>query len=323
MESLRNKRALVTGAPGFIGSHVVRRLVAAGAEVHALTNTVSSMVPPRLLDLRGAIKLHEANLTDRSAMDTLVARCNPEYVFHLAAYTHVGKSWTRVDECVQTNVQGTVNLLQALDGRYQRFVYTSTSEVYGDVGVPFKEDAPVHPVSPYAVSKYSGELFCRMFHQSLGWPIVILRPFNAYGPWQTSDRVIPEIIAKALQGKELQMTEGRQTREFNYVDDLARAFLLAATANGVDGEVLNVGCGLEVSMRDLATTILDLMGNPVKPRFGALPHRPAEIWRMYCDNSKAVQKLGWKPEFDLTRGLARTIEWYTAELARPDSPFAP
>ncbi|HMC52943.1 MAG TPA: SDR family NAD(P)-dependent oxidoreductase, partial [Acidimicrobiales bacterium] len=129
MDALRRTRVLVTGAPGFIGSHLTRRLVAEGAEVHALTSSVSSIYPSRLVDLRDRITLHEANLIDRSAMDAVVEAARPEIVFHLGAYTHVGKSWQRVDECIQANVQGTVNLLQALAGSgYRRFVYTGTSE---------------------------------------------------------------------------------------------------------------------------------------------------------------------------------------------------
>jgi nucleoside-diphosphate-sugar epimerase len=321
--SLTDRRVLVTGASGFIGSHLTRRLIDEGADVHALTSSVSSVYPPRLLPLREQITLHEGSLTDRSAMDALVDRVRPQVVFHLGAYTHVGKSWQRVDECVQTNVQGTVNLLQALaDTGYDRFVYTGTSEIYGDIDVPFREDAQVSPVSPYSVSKYAGERFCRMFHQGHGWPVVMLRPFNAYGPAQSPDRVIPEIIVRALRGQELKMTEGRQTREFNYVEDLAAGFALAGTAEGVEGEVINLGCGEEVSMRDLATTILDIMGNPIEAQLGALPDRPTEIWRMYCDNTKARELLGWKPEHSLAEGLEKTITWYRAELDHDGSSFA-
>lgn len=323
MDGLRGTRVLVTGASGFIGSHLTRRLVEDGAEVHALTPVVSSVYPIRLIDIRERITLHEANLIDRSAMDALVEVVRPEIVMHLGAYTHVGKSWTRVDECVQANVQGTVNLLQALTGSgYRRFVNTGTSEIYGDIEVPFREDANVNPISPYSVSKYAAERYCRMFHQGRGWPIVCVRPFNAYGPWQTPDRVIPEIIVRALRGQELKMTQGRQTREFNYVEDLVDGFVLAGTVPGIEGEIFNLGCGEEVSMRDLATTILDVMGNPIEAQFGALPDRPTEIWRMYCDSSKARERLGWKPNHSLREGLEKTIDWYRAELASPRSVFA-
>ena len=322
MDDLAGARVLVTGATGFIGSHLVRRLVSLGAETHALTSTVSAVYPVRLIDLRGQVALHDGNLTDRSAMDALVGEVRPTHVFHLGAYTHVGKSWHRVDECIQVNVQGTVNLLQALDGTgYRRFVYTGTSEIYGDIDVPFREDAQVRPISPYSVGKYAGERYCRMFHQGYGWPIVMVRPFNAYGPWQTPDRVIPEIIGRAVRGEELKMTQGKQTREFNFVEDLVDGFLLLGTVDGIDGELFNLGCGEEVSMRELATTILDLMGNPIEPSFGALADRPTEIWRMFCDSSKARERLGWEPRHSLADGLQKTIDWYRAQDAAKSTQF--
>jgi nucleoside-diphosphate-sugar epimerase len=151
----------------------------------------------------------------------------------------------------------------------------------------------------------------------------MLRPFNAYGPGQTPDRVIPEIIARAYRGSELAMTQGLQTREFNYVEDLVDGFVRAALAPGIEGEVINIGCGEDVSMRDLATTILDLMGNPIAPKFGALPERPAEIMEMRCDNTKARTLLGWEPKHSLAEGLSKTIDWYKTELSSPRSPFNP
>jgi nucleoside-diphosphate-sugar epimerase len=312
---LEGTPVLVTGASGFIGSQLTRQLVAEGAKVHAVTSAVSSVYPIRLVPIRDQITMHEANLNDRSAMDSVVGKVKPEIVWHLGAFTHVGKSWNRVDECIQTNIQGTVNLLEALAGTdYRRFVYTGTSEIYGDIDVPFREDAQVRPISPYSVSKYAGERYCRMFHQGHGWPIVMLRPFNAFGPMQTPDRVVPEIIVRALRGQPLRMTQGRQTREFNYVTDLADGFVKAGTAPGIEGEIINIGCGEEVSMRTLAETILELMGNPIEADFGALPDRPTEIWRMFCDNSKARTLLGWKPSHTLREGLTKTIEWYRSEV---------
>jgi len=322
--SIRDARVLVTGADGFIGSHLVHRLVDDGADVHALTSEVSSVFPRRLVDLRGRIAIHEGNLMDRGAMDAIARETRPTYVFHLAAYTHVGKSWQRVDECIQANIQGTINLLQALaDTGYERFVNTGTSEIYGDIEVPFREDAVVNPISPYSVSKYAAERFCRLFQRAYGWPIVMVRPFNAYGPAQSPDRVIPEIIVRALRKEELAMTQARQTREFNYVADLADGFVRAAITPGVEGEIINIGGGEEISMRDVATTILDLMGNPIEPHFGALPERPTEIMRMYCDSTKARTMLGWAPAHTLRDGLAKTIEWYRRELEDPASPFVP
>lgn len=312
---LRGRRVLVTGGAGFIGSHLVRRLLGDGAEVWAMTSSVSSVPPVRLTDILDDVRIVEASLTDRSALEHIARTVKPEFVAHLGAYTHVGKSFVRVDENVTTNVGGTVNLLQALRGDYERFVCTGTSEIYGDVPVPFTEDGAVNPVSPYSVSKYAAERFARMFHAAHDWPIVCLRPFNAYGPWQTADRVIPEIIVTALKRRPLDMTEGTQTREFNFVADLADGFVAALTSKEAEGEVINLGCGEEVSMRDLAQRILALMGDPIEANFGALPHRPTEIWRMYCDNTRAREVLGWVPAHTLDAGLAKTIAWYEERFA--------
>ena len=319
---LSGSRVLVTGASGFIGSHLTRRLVDAGAVVHALTSVVSAVYPTRIVDLRDRITLHEASLTDRGALESLAATAKPDYVFHLGAYTHVGKSWQRVDECVQVNIQGTINLLMALAPYpYRRFINTGTSEIYGDIAVPFREDAQPHPISPYSVSKYAAEEYCRLFSEAHGWPIVRVRPFNAYGPAQSPDRVIPEIITRAMRGDRLRMTQGRQTREFNYVEDLADGFLLAAVADGIDGQLLNLGCGEDISIRDLATMILDLLGNPVTAEFGAIPERPTEIFEMRCDATRAKELLGYQANTTMRDGLAKTIEWYRGELASGNTPF--
>ena len=324
MADLSDKRVLVTGAGGFIGSHLTRRLVAEGAEVHALSDMVSSVYPTRLVDLRGKIIVHEGNVADRTAMEAIAKEVRPEIVFHLAAYTHVGKSWYRVDECVQSNIQGTVNLLLALeDTGYERFIYTGTSEIYGDIDVPFQEDAKVNPISPYAVSKYAGERFCRMYQQGLGWPIVLVRPFNAYGPAQSPDRIIPETIVRAMRKQKLLLTTGRQTREFNFVEDIADGYVKLATTPGIEGELFNIGGGEEVTIRDVVEQIVDLLGHPIEPQFGALEHRPNEIWRMYCDSTRARERLGWAPQHTLREGLAKTIEWYEDELSKNGSSFEP
>jgi nucleoside-diphosphate-sugar epimerase len=320
---LAGQRVLVTGASGFIGSHLTRRLIADGAEVHALTSAVSSVYPTRLLEIRDQITLHEASLTDRGALNIVATEVRPSFVFHLGAYTHVGKSWQRVDECIQVNVQGTVNLLMALEPfGFTRFVNTGTSEIYGDIDVPFHEDDAVHPISPYSVSKHSAEEYCRLFTEARSWPIVRVRPFNAYGPMQSPDRVIPEIITRALQRQPLHMTQGSQTREFNYVEDLVDGMVHVATADGIDGELFNLGCGHEVSMREIATMILSQLGNPIEPEFGALPERPIEIPRMHADVSKAAERLGWRSATSLADGLAATIEFYRAALASGRSSFS-
>jgi nucleoside-diphosphate-sugar epimerase len=309
---LEGRRVLITGASGFIGSHVTRAVVAEGGETYALVEKMSEPVPTRLADVAERVHFLAADLTDPGALRSAVGDADADFVLHLAAFTHVGRSFSHVADCVETNVAGTVNLLQALQGtRYRRFVYTSTSEVYGSVDVPFREDGPVNPVSPYSVTKYAAELMCRMFHRAHGWPIVVLRPFNCYGPGQDPDRIIPEVIVSAIRGVDVPMTEGTQTREFNFVEDIAEGFLLAAVAGEeVDGQIINLACGEEHSMREVATTILEMMGHPAKALFGAIPYRPTEIWRMYGDNTRARELLAWKPTRSLRDGLEQTIAWY-------------
>jgi nucleoside-diphosphate-sugar epimerase len=306
MAELTDRRVLVTGAAGFIGSHLVRRLVAEGADVHALVR------PARTPTRCDHVTEHEADITDRAAMDALAARVAPSVVFHLAAFSHVGRSWDDPDGCMRTNVDGTANLLGALGGSYDRFVATSSSDVYGNADVPFREDAPTDPRSPYARSKQAVEDLCRDHHEAHGRPIVVARPFNAYGPGQPSDRVIPDTIVRALRGEDLFLTSGEQTREFNYVADIVDGYVLLATTEGIDGEVFNLGGGREIRVKDVVIQILELLGDPIKPHFGALEHRPDEIWRMFCDPSKARSRLGWTPRYDLRDGLTETIAWYRA-----------
>jgi UDP-glucose 4-epimerase len=320
---LHDAVCLVTGASGFIGSHLCDRLVVDGARVVAINKQVSRVTPPRLAHLAGRIDIVEANLQDAGALRIIAERTTPRFVFHLGAYTHVGKSFDHVDESLQTNIAGTVNLLQAMRGiDYETFVYAGTSEIYGGNEVPFREDQPVSPLSPYSVAKYAGERYCRMFHDAYGWPIVMLRPFNAFGPRQSPDRIIPEVIVSGLSGVDIAMTDGKQTREFNYVSDIVDGFVRAAVCGPeAHGQVINIGCGEEHSMRDIAQRTIHLMGDPITPRFGTLPPRPTEIWRMFCDNSKARALLGWKPQVTLEEGLRRTIEFYVGESRTDRSPY--
>jgi UDP-glucose 4-epimerase len=320
---LSDASCLVTGAAGFIGSHLCERLVAEGARVASLSKQVSQVRPPRLAHLDDRLTVVEGNLLDAGALRLLVDRLRPRYVFHLGAYTHVGKSFDHVDESLQTNIAGTVNLLQALRGSdYETFVYTGTSEIYGASPVPFTETMAVSPLSPYAVSKYAGERYCRMFFDAYGWPVVMLRPFNAYGPRQSPDRIVPEVIVSALSGIDIAMTEGTQTREFNFAADLVDGIVRAAVAGqAVHGEVINLGCGEDHSMRDMAVRIIEQCGSSIEPRFGALPQRPTEIPRMFCDSRKARDLLGWTPATALNDGLKTTIDFYRSEMTRPDSPY--
>jgi UDP-glucose 4-epimerase len=302
---VKDSRVLVTGGSGFIGSHLVKRLVQMGAEVYLLSRNRSVIDNVRLKDVWNKLKIVNADIRNFDSLAPL-KQLEPEIVFHLAAYHHVGDSFTHFSEALDTNCLGTSNLLEALDG-YERFVYTSTSEVYGlQSSLPFKEEMTPHPISPYAIGKYAGELYSLMKY-SMGYPVTVLRPFNVYGPSQSAEALIPEMISDCLAERPIRATEGKQTREFNYIDDVIGGFISAARVKAAVGEIINLGSGEEISVRDLVLKIVELTKSKSEVSFGALAYRPTEIWRMFCDNTKAKEILGWTPNIGLEEGLKRTI----------------
>ena len=305
---MNDSRVLVTGGSGFIGSHLVKRLVKMGAEVHLLSRNRSIIDNVRLKDVWSKLKIVNADIRNFDSLAPL-KKLEPEIVFHLAAYHHVGDSFTHFSEALDTNCLGTSNLLEALE-EYERFVYTSTSEVYGlQSSLPFKEEMTPHPISPYAIGKYAGELYSLMKY-NMGYPVIVLRPFNVYGPYQSVEALIPEMITDCLAEKPIRVTEGKQTREFNYIDDVIDGFTSAARVKAAVGKVMNLGSSEEISVRDLVLKIVELTKSKSKVAFGALPYRPTEIWRMFCDNTKAKEILDWTPKIGLEEGLRRTVLWF-------------
>lgn len=317
---MKQKRVLVTGGSGFIGSHLVRRLLEEGAEVAVTVRYGNVMKNERLRECWDDVRVIEADLRNRGALDG-VRQFAPEIVFHLAAYNHVGQSFVQVEECFDVNAKGTANLLDTC-GEVEKFVYMSTSEVYGhQASVPFVETMTPEPISPYAITKYAGELYCRMKQRIKGaTSVVIVRPFNVYGPYQSTKAVIPELIINCLAGKPIRTTKGEQTREFNYVGDTVDGLIKAAqhsslVAGEVEG-VINIAAGEEISIKDLVLKIAALTETKSSVEIGALPYRPTEIWRMYADNSRAREILGWQPQVSLDEGLSQTVEWFRAYLPK-------
>ncbi len=307
--NLEEKRILVTGAPGFIGSHLTHRLIQEGAEVSIMTIYNSIIENVRLEDVWDKINIIEADLRNVDSLKQ-VKKLEPEIIFHLAAYNQVGTSFRDVNEVFDVNAKGTANLIESYDG-FECFVYTSTSEIYGlQDSVPFKEEMQPKPISPYAITKYAGELYCRMKQHINKQNIVILRPFNVFGPFQSTRAIIPEIILNCLKGKEIKSTEGKQTREFNYVDDIIDGFILAAKNKAAIGKIINIGNGKEIAIRDLILKIAELTNTNSKLSIGALHYRPTEIWRMCAANEKAREILGWQSKTSFEDGLKKTIEWY-------------
>lgn len=310
--TLKGKRVLITGAGGFIGSHLTHRLVKEGAKITIITKYKSVIDNVRLADIWDKLDVVEADIRDLDALRPIRKR-KPEVIFHLAAYNHVGESFTKYAEAMDSNGTGTANLIETLDS-YEKMVYVSSSEVYGyQEKVPFREDFCPKPISPYAIGKYAGDLYCQI-KQSNGFPIAIIRPFNTFGPYQTMTAIIPEIIIRCLRGQEIISTEGKQTREFNFVSNTVDGLLMAAQNPKSNGQIINVGAGEEISIKNLILTIHKLTGSKSKLSIGKLKYRPTEIWRMCTSNERAQKILGWKPKILFQEGIRKTIDWYREYL---------
>ncbi|MAG47187.1 hypothetical protein CL617_01155 [archaeon] len=305
---MKNKNILVTGAAGFIASHLVRKLVNLGANVTIITQYKSLINNVRIADVWDKINIIEADIRNIDSLNQ-IKKIKPEIVYHLAAYNHVGNSFTHISECFDVNAKGTANLMEACKG-CSKFVYTSTSEIYGYQEVPFREDATPKPISPYGITKYSGELYARMKYHQDKYPVVVLRPFNNFGPYQSEAAIIPEIIINCLLGREIKSTEGKQTREFNFVENIIDGFILAAEKDEAVGKIINLGATEEISIKDLILKIHQLTNSISKLSIGSSEYRPTEIWRMFCDNKIAKKTLGWEPKILFEEGLKKTIEWY-------------
>jgi len=309
MDRMRNKKVLLTGASGFIGSHLSRQLLLEGADLTALLRYNSIEHNVRLSTCWDDIKKFEADMRSIESLRPLGKEAF-DYVFHLAAYNHVGNSFQHANEALETNCQGTANLLESIE-EYERFVYISTSEVYGlQEVVPFIEHQYPHPMSPYSVGKYAGELYSLMKEKQANRPIVVLRPFNAFGPYQSTRAVIPELIVKCLLGEPVLTTEGLQTREFNYVTNLTEGMVRVALAENVNGEIINLGCGQDIAIRDVARMIHEKSNSVSELNIGAIPTRANEIWKMKADAEKARRLFDWQPKVSFEDGLIRTIEWF-------------
>lgn len=309
---LNAKRVLVTGATGFIGSHLVRRLYKEGAEVHVLLRKGSNKF--RIEDILDDLIRWYGDLTDYRSLCSCIKDSNPQIIFHLATFRNVERDIQLFDSMIDTNVKGTVNLLRSIiehNIEIECFINTGTCEEYGDASAPFHEDKREKPVSPYSASKVAATYFCQMIYKTMGLPIVTLRPFLAYGPYQDADVMfIPSLINHCLGGKDFPMTEGDQTREFNYIDDIVDAYILATECQDVAGEIINIGNGIEYRLKDVAEKIVKMMGNPIRLLVGAIPKRAGETEHFFCSNEKAGKLLGWRPKTTLDVGLRKTIKWY-------------
>jgi len=306
-------KVAVTGAGGFIGSHLSERLVELGAEVRALIH-YNSENRWGWLDhsrLSGNMDVRLGDLCDRDSVRDFFD--GADVVFHLGALIAIPYSYTSPASYVATNIQGTLNVLQAAGERkVGRIVHTSTSEVYGTARtVPINEDHPLQGQSPYSASKIGADKLVESFHLSFGLPVCTIRPFNTYGPRQSARAVIPTIISQALAGRDIHLGSLTPTRDFNFVSDTVDGFIRIAESDAAVGRTINIGSGREISIGDLAATIIDLVGADCGVVSEDIRKRPSnsEVERLLADNRLAKELLGWEPKVAIKDGLRSCIEW--------------
>lgn len=310
-----DKLALVTGADGFIGSHLTEALLARGYRVRALSQYNSFNNWGWLEDVAPSDRL-EIVCGDVRDPDFCRHICRGvDVVFHLAALIAIPYSYVAPDSYVDTNIKGTLNMCQAArDCGVERIVVTSTSEVYGTAQyVPIDEKHPRQPQSPYSATKIGADAIAESFYRAFDLPVVIARPFNAYGPRQSARAIIPTIISQIATGKgRLKLGDLSPTRDFNYVTDTAAGFIALAEAPGIEGRSINIATGTEVTMADTLAAIADIMGADVETVVDPERLRPAksEVNRLCGDNTLITTLTDWRPAHTLEQGLRKTVEWF-------------
>ena len=316
MKKLARSKVLVTGAGGFIGSHLCELCLAEGAEVRAFVHYNSRSDWGMLEDLNKKslknIEVITGDLRDSEMVRKAVRGCNR--VFHLGALIGIPYSYLNPADVIQTNILGSLHVLQAsLEWGVERLVQTSTSEVYGTaMYVPMDEKHPLNPQSPYAASKVGSDKLAESFYRTYGVPVVILRPFNTYGPRQSPRAVIPTIIIQALQSLPVRLGNLESRRDLTFVKDTARGFIAASTAPKVEGDTIQLGSEQECTISKLVEMVSIILGRKLKVVSETGRRRPkaSEVERLFASNQHAKERLNWQPKVPLMEGLEKTISWF-------------
>jgi len=309
------KKVLVTGAGGFIGSHLIERLIDLGADVKGFARYNSrndwgllEIIPSQKLD---SLQIISGDLQDYDAVFSAVR--DVDVIFHLGSLISIPYSYIRPRDTIENNILSTLNILTAArDLGVEKVVHTSSSEVYGTaLYVPIDEKHPLHGQSPYSASKIGADKIAESFYCSFDLPVATIRPFNTYGPRQSARAIIPTIITQAIEQEKIKLGSLFPTRDYTFVKDTVNGFISTAESKSSIGEVINIGSNFEISMGDLAQRISSLLNKDIEITQDSSRVRPlkSEVKRLWCDNAKAKRLLGWEPQVSLDEGLKETIEW--------------
>jgi NAD dependent epimerase/dehydratase len=316
-----NKKLLITGAGGFIGSHLVERLIGLGAKTRAFVR-YNSRNNWGLLELLPGDKLKEIEIIAGDLRDSQAVRDaarDADMIFHLGSLIAIPYSYVHPQEAIETNIMGTLNILMAArENGIEKVIHTSTSEVYGTAQyVPIDEKHPLQGQSPYSASKTGADMIAESFYRSFDVPVATIRPFNTYGPRQSARAVIPTIISQALTGEQVRLGSLHPTRDYTYVDDVVEAFIKVAESPKSIGKVINIGSNFEMSIGDIAKKILSIMEKDniaiVTDERRVRPEK-SEVERLWCDNALAKKVLGWEPGTSFDTGLRKTIKWMSDNI---------
>lgn len=302
------KRVLVTGATGFIGSNLARRVVQDGHEVHLLVQPAYQTW--RIEDIRDEVRLHELDVADTHALKPLLRGIRPDWIFHLAVFGAY-PSQTDWQRMITTNVLGTANLLDAcLASGFETFVNTGTSSEYGFKDhAPF-EDEPLDPGSAYAVTKAAATMHCRYIARNQSVNVPTLRLYSAYGPYEEPTRLMPNVVMSGLRGEFPPLADPQIARDYVHVDDVCEAYLLAAARSHESGAVYNVGTGIQTTLLEVVNTARRVMAITDEPQWGSMADRDWDTKIWVADNRKAIELLGWNPRYTFEEGLSTFVDWF-------------